>query len=344
MKISKNQLKQIIQEELAAALDGAPERSQWEQQPFMNPEQAERYQAMTRNLESEYIINATSRDEEELKAIEWAKTAVPWDGHPRWADPLYTQAFDNRRQHALDNISNRDDATRPIRAEPRRAIDSTLEMDGKVPPTPQTRQLRKMEEQSAYGDAIGQEGGHGGDTNLVNLNSVTSSKESSDGDRYTDEVTAKTRSDASDYTLKDRQASRFATGEEPSYEETLEYVGAGGEKGSSIARSRGDTKHSEVTGKVLPSGDVGFTKGREASITRMDPLGMQGVKQTLATTKVDGVELKPGDKGYLAAQAKLRYPGVPEAGETGEERNFVKTADASALDETFKRWKKLING
>jgi hypothetical protein len=69
---------------------------------------------------------------EALQAIEWAKTAHPDDGSPRWADPLYTQAYDNRRQHALDNISDRDDTTRPIRAVPADMhIDTTLEMDGK---------------------------------------------------------------------------------------------------------------------------------------------------------------------------------------------------------------------
>jgi len=202
-----------------------------------------------------------------------------------------------------------------------------------------------MSEQSAYGDAIGDKGGHGGDKDLHKMSSVTSSRESLDGDVYTDEVTTATRHDASDHTLKDRQASRFATGEEPTYEETLEYVGAGGKKGSSITRSRGDTEHNEVTGKVLPSGDVDFTRGRKASITRTDPLGLKGVEQTVATTKKDGVKLKPGDEGYFAAQAKLGWPGLPEAGETGEERHFVKTADVSALDnleETLKRWKKLI--
>jgi len=158
--LSKDQVEQIIREAVAGALNESPGLFGADYSPaeevknIIAPEQAERNQAMTRNLESEYIINATSRDEEELKAIEWAKTAHPDDGSPRWADPLYTQAYDNRRQHALDNISDRDGATRPIRAVPRRTIDSTLEVDGKVPPTPQTRQVQRMEEQSALDETL----------------------------------------------------------------------------------------------------------------------------------------------------------------------------------------------
>lgn len=121
MKITKNQLQQIIKEELAVAVNESPDVFGADYNPaekvknIIAPEQAE------------------SRGEmEALQAIEWAKTAHPDDGSPRWADPLYTQAYDDRRQHALDNISDRDDTTRPIRAVPTRTIDSTLEIDGEA--------------------------------------------------------------------------------------------------------------------------------------------------------------------------------------------------------------------
>jgi len=121
MKITKNQLQQIIKEELAVAVNESPDVFGADYNPaekvknIIAPEQAESHGEM-----------------EALQAIEWAKTAHPDDGSPRWADPLYTQAYDNRRQHALDNISDRDDTTRPIRAVPVVNIDSTLEVDGRA--------------------------------------------------------------------------------------------------------------------------------------------------------------------------------------------------------------------
>ena len=78
------------------------------------------------------------------------------------------------------------------------------------------------------------------------------------------------------------------------------------------------------------------------------PIQLPGQKKSLKITS-GGQKLKPGDEGYFAAQEELGYPGLPEAGETGEERHFVKSADVSefetakAMKETLKRWKELIN-
>ena len=204
-----------------------------------------------------------------------------------------------------------------------------------------------MEEQSAYGKEL--KGGHGGDPNVAYVDSMfadnTRSKVRNGVTTYSSDATKDDTVITGDYTSRDRQASHRATGEDSTFESTYDSLGSQGERASSERRSSGDTKSSSFTGGQDPAftGDrSGWTRGREASITRTDPLGLKGVEQTTSTITVDDVELKPGDKGYFAAQEKLNYPGLPEAGETGEDRNFVKTADVSALDETFKRWKKLI--
>ena len=82
----------------------------------------------------------------------------------------------------------------------------------------------------------------------------------------------------------------------------------------------------------------------KSTLSRTNPLGLgsaEGAMDT-STLKKGGTELNIGDEGYMDAFADVGMPGLPETGETEEEGRFVKSADVSALDETFKRWKKLI--
>ena len=119
-----------------------------------------------------------------------------------------------------------------------------------------------------------------------------------------------------------------------------------------IASKDGDVKgeHSiDVTKKdgeekSLASRFKGDVESLETSVPREktnQPIQLPGQEKSLKITS-GGQELKFGDEGYFDAQKELGYPGLPEAGETGEERYFVQDPDVSELGETLKRWKKLI--
>tara|TARA_R110002033_G_scaffold78120_1_gene129662 strand:+ start:71 stop:1312 length:1242 start_codon:yes stop_codon:yes gene_type:complete len=125
MKITKNQLKQIVQEEMAAVIREGYVEDFGKGVGYVTDKVVNAPAKIGRAVKkvgSDFLSGFDSQTDVRVPASgrvnsaeEWAKTADPNDGSPRWADPAYADAYDalrdNRRQAALDSIPDRDDAT-----------------------------------------------------------------------------------------------------------------------------------------------------------------------------------------------------------------------------------------
>ena len=177
-----------------------------------------------------------------------------------------------------------------------------------------------MAEQSAYGDDL-------------KVNKIKSTLTRSDTQGGGSRATSNLEDVGADSTLTRRSAQDTGTGKTSV---DTKSVRSDGSTSSQEERYVGDTSYGANT--RVPAG------GSRAAISRTNPLGLgsaEGAMDT-STLKKGGTELNIGDEGYMDAFADVGMPGLPETGETEEEGRFVKSADVSALDETFKRWKKLI--
>ena len=314
MKITKNQIRQIIREELAIAVNESPDVFGADYSPaekvknIIAPEQAERDQAMTHNL----------------------RGAMEGDIKVKEGDTLWDlQQSGKLRGASIDDVIEYNDLDPknleigstiklPPSVPASMHIDSTLEMDGKELGAQAAKHT--MAEQG--------KGGHGGDPNMHKIDSEFISKETGGTGGLGDEAQDKTTVVSDKDTFKSRQRSSRGSGKLDSYESDTSLVDNTGKRQSSTYRNKGDVSFDSF--KQTPAG------GSRAKASSKNPLGLGKAKGAFGgeTLKKGDKKLNIGDKDYLSTLQKVGLPGVPEA---GEDDNLI--AD---LNETFKRWKKLI--
>jgi hypothetical protein len=311
MKITKNKLKQIIKEELEELDDASAHTiatgGETIERPKM-PTGFDHYAGKGRYEDSNTAGSGDRAREEDLESIRVAgdigekpEPQQRWDISDETGVPVLRSDLDD----ALTSLS-KDQVEQIIRE----AV-STM-----------------MSEQSAYGDAIGQEGGHGRGPNMHQVDSEFISKETGGTGGFGDEIQDNTTVVSDKDTFRSRQRSSRGTGKLDSSESDTSLVDNTGKRQSSTYRNKGDVSFDSF--KQTPAG------GSRAKASSKNPLGLGKAKGAFGgeTLKKGGKQLNIGDEGYMNAFADVGMPGIPEA---GEDDNLI--AD---LNETFKRWKKLI--
>ena len=131
------------------------------------------------------------------------------------------------------------------------------------------------------------------------------------------------------------------------------------DKRTAVSKKGGGPWEQEKTLNIAPKSggstslaqrNLGSKKSLEMSTPRKEtnqPIQLPGQKKSLDISS-GGKKLKVGDEGYFGAQEELGYPGLYDAGESKQSRQFVQDPDVSefeaakAMKETFERWKELI--
>jgi hypothetical protein len=292
MKISKDQLKQIIKEEMAAMLNESP----FPKLPSPSSEPKLINIKRVFNAQGDALDPSKGADitAQTVRLLAATQAGLPPEGTP---------------------------------------IDVTLDMDGKVIGAQVAKRISPqstLEEKSAYGDAIGQKAGHGRGPNVHQVDSEFISKETGGTGGFGDEIQDETTVVSDKDTFRSRQRSSRGAGKLDSSESDTSLVDNTGKRQSSTYRNKGDVSFDSF--KQTPAG------GSRAKASSKNPLGLGKAKGAFGgeTLKKGGKQLNIGDEGYMKAFADVGMPGIPEA---GEDDNLI--AD---LNETFDRWKKLING
>jgi len=173
-----------------------------------------------------------------------------------------------------------------------------------------------------------QKGGHGGDPNMHKIDSEFISKETGGTGGFKDDAQEKTTVVSDKDTFKSRQRSSRGTGKLDSFESDVSLVDNTGKRQSATMRGVGDVSYDSY--EQTPAG------GSRAKASSKNPLGLGKAKGAFGgeTLKKGGKKLNIGDKDYLSTLQKVGLPGVPEA---GKDNKLIPD-----LNETFDRWKKLI--